>query len=283
MSHDPPPVKKSRPLHVEVLTMEVLNAQIRAQHAKANKHFLLRVIDRRWGGVAAGVLFTLTLHLLVFSALLLGTSGRPLKPIAIEGASASQSPSKASNVVTALILMDEHGITPDEPDPIPEVLDDPTPQSDHPLKLVGVSVPTPPEPSGSEEGRDEHAPTADAAGDETGRALMFGRYMGQIKARIERAWTYPVAANTASFNCKVQIKQNRQGVVLEVMLVKCAEDSAWQKSLVQAIERASPLSSPPVESVFTETVTLSFDAAGIPQLAQAVSDAGFQGTRSSTP
>lgn len=274
MSRVLPTDRENRPLEMEVLSMDVLNARLHTKRACTMRNFWMHFADLGSSRVIAGLVFTLLLHLLVFSSVLLGTSGRPLKPITIEGASETNSKSNADKIVTALILIDERGLTSEEAEPISEMPDDLAHESDDPIKLVGVTVSTPPEPSGSEGGKDENAPLPDVTGDETGRAVMFGRYMGQIKARIERAWSYPVSSSTDSFNCKVQIKQDRQGKVLEVMLVKCSEDPAWQLSLVQAIDRASPLSSPPVESVFTEMVTLTFDAAGIPQLMQAANEMG---------
>ena len=84
--------------------------------------------------------------------------------------------------------------------------------------------------------------------------------MGQIKARIERAWDYPANSSLKSFQCTVQIKQNRKGEVQEVTMTQCINDPAWQLSLAKAIQAASPLSAPPNEKVFTEVITLTFDA-----------------------
>lgn len=105
-----------------------------------------------------------------------------------------------------------------------------------------------------------HTPDATVA--DAGRlSQMFGRYMGQINARIERAWLRPRSPIGApSFSCQVQIKQDEQGAVTEVMLVRCNGDPRWQLSLVQAIESASPLPAPPDPDVFTRIVHLRFSA-----------------------
>jgi hypothetical protein len=109
------------------------------------------------------------------------------------------------------------------------------------------------------------------------RALMFGRYKGQIDARIERAWRKPRtgvsdpreimppgaaihAEQPQRFHCAAQISQDVQGNVKEIQLANCNGTVAWQMSLVSAIQQASPLPAPPTPSVFSNTLTLSFDA-----------------------
>jgi hypothetical protein len=218
---------------------------------------------RRWGTYSAGALFSLCLHALLFGTIIFGTHGRPpLKPLT-EGASASQQNEHATEFVSTLLLLDDHSITsPDQPpdDSAYEALQPNSQPVSDSVFIAALNTPTLPEPGGSVAGADENAPSSEAAGDEAGRAVLFGRYMGQIKARIERAWDYPVSRQTEKFDCKVQIKQNAHGDVQEVTLQRCGNDPAWQTSLVQAIQSASPLSAPPDDSVFTDLITLSFDA-----------------------
>ncbi|MGH8240775.1 MAG: TonB C-terminal domain-containing protein, partial [Steroidobacteraceae bacterium] len=103
------------------------------------------------------------------------------------------------------------------------------------------------------------AETTEAAGDTQGQAEMFGRYLGQVSARIERAWRRPRSAIGAGlFSCQTKIEQDERGKVLSVELRYCTGDARWQHSLVAAIERASPLPSPPVPAVFTRWLTLDF-------------------------
>ena len=88
------------------------------------------------------------------------------------------------------------------------------------------------------------------------RAALYGRYMGQIQARIERAWIRPRTAIGASlFSCRVQIVQDAQGAVRETTLQRCNGDTRWQLSLVEAIQSASPLPAPPSPDVFAEATT----------------------------
>jgi hypothetical protein len=90
---------------------------------------------------------------------------------------------------------------------------------------------------------------------------MYGRYIGQISSRIERAWMRPrTPIGAATFSCQVRIIQDAIGSVMEVSLVKCNGDVRWQLSLVQAIQSASPLPAPPDPDVFTRTVHLAFNA-----------------------
>src|SRR5690606_37180118 len=96
-------------------------------------------------------------------------------------------------------------------------------------------------------------PVEDSASDQLGRAVLFGRYIGQIQARIERAWIRPrSAADGDSFACRVRVLQDRRGNVIEVMLQRCNGDSDWQSSLVRAIERAAPLPAPPDPNVYVD-------------------------------
>lgn len=109
----------------------------------------------------------------------------------------------------------------------------------------------------------DDAPGKDEAEDPAQRALLFGRYSGQIKARIERAWLRPRSAIGArSFDCSVRILQDRSGNVKETMLQNCNGDARWQLSLVQAIQSASPLPAPPNPNVFADAVTLQFESSG---------------------
>jgi hypothetical protein len=104
-------------------------------------------------------------------------------------------------------------------------------------------------------------PALDADGDECGHALMFGRYLGQVSARIQRAWIRPRSpVEGGSFTCRVQIAQSTSGAVQEVTLQQCNGDVRWQTSLVQAIQSASLLPAPPDPSVFSNLSSLELDS-----------------------
>jgi hypothetical protein len=98
-------------------------------------------------------------------------------------------------------------------------------------------------------------PNIDAAGS----SALAGRYLGQIDARIERAWLKPrTPLDSGAFRCEVRVEQDTAGNVLEIELEQCGNDGRWQQSLVRAIQSASPLPAPPVPGVFRKSLHLSF-------------------------
>jgi hypothetical protein len=111
---------------------------------------------------------------------------------------------------------------------------------------------------------DEPAKPGNDAGDGLERERLFGIYTGQIQARIDRVWRRPrtpvsEANDTGdSFQCQAQIVQDAKGNVQEILLPRCNGSAAWQRSLVAAIEQASPLPAPPSTKVFSRSITLSF-------------------------
>jgi TonB-like protein len=107
------------------------------------------------------------------------------------------------------------------------------------------------EPTGAKEAADGPDPNTQ----------LFGRYQGQITARIERMWLRPrTPIPGGSFACRVQVVQDDRGNVREVTPELCTGDAHWQQSLVRAIRSASPLPAPPDPAVFTSTLTLAFTA-----------------------
>lgn len=115
---------------------------------------------------------------------------------------------------------------------------------------------------------EDQAPSAMADGaDGAEKARLLGIYTGQIQARIARVWRRPrTQVNEEkssvdvgeSFQCEAQIVQDASGRVQEVMLPRCNGSAAWQRSLVLAIQHASPLPAPPSEKVFSTSITLNF-------------------------
>ena len=126
------------------------------------------------------------------------------------------------------------------------------------LNPTPVSVPlraTPP-PAFSIDDGDGEEPSTGSRNPE----MLFGRYIGQITARIERAWMRPrTAIGSPLFACQVQIIQNH-GAVVEVTLQRCNGDSRWQMSLVRAIQTASPLPAPPDPALYESRLILDFSA-----------------------
>lgn len=97
--------------------------------------------------------------------------------------------------------------------------------------------------------------------DSSSLGLMYGRYVGQIHARIDRAWQRPRTSIGASiFQCQVQVDQDSVGRVDQITLLQCNGNTRWRLSLVHAIEAASPLPAPPNPAVFARHIILEFRA-----------------------
>jgi hypothetical protein len=139
---------------------------------------------------------------------------------------------------------------------------------------IKVAEPTWVSVAGSDDNPTDSPPVAVDAGDSPQRALMYGHYTAQIGARIERAWIRPRSSVTPAasrggrdqveddqrFRCKAQIRQDINGYVHEVLLLACNGTEEWRRSLVVAINQASPLPSPPVPKVFSASISLIFEA-----------------------
>jgi hypothetical protein len=131
---------------------------------------------------------------------------------------------------------------------------------------------------------DEEPPTAAPGdgGEAAEQARLFGIYSGQIRARVERIWRrprtpvqetdggVPSAVTDESFRCQVQIVQDTNGFVKEVLLPRCNGSPAWQRSLVMAIQQASPLPAPPSTHVFSQSIVLDF--VGLPYVSGAAEE-----------
>lgn len=96
---------------------------------------------------------------------------------------------------------------------------------------------------------------------DSGLAVLYGRYLGQIDARVERAWLRPRSVIGAPlFRCQVELAQRRDGTVQTITLQRCNGTVSWQQSLVRGINAASPLPAPPDPRVFAHRVVLHFEA-----------------------
>jgi hypothetical protein len=227
-----------------------------------SKYDLLSVHSKPWSTWSAALLVTVVVHLLLVGSLTLGTGKRASRPPEKEGFQSVDRNAGGTEVVSVLIFVPDKSIhlaeeanesayTPNE---------DSQQETQNSMAIasnVGGMEGSPPTLE-QFDASDSIAKEADGDGGEA--ALLFGRYMGQIKARIERAWNYPAASSRRAFQCKAQIKQSKNGDVEEIVLQRCDMDTQWQASLVKAIQEASPLSAPPNEKVFTDVVTLNFTA-----------------------
>ncbi len=99
-------------------------------------------------------------------------------------------------------------------------------------------------------GAEEHRLGAENAG-------LLGRYVAELRARIERAWNRPPTARSG-LRCIVNVTQVPGGTVTDVHVGDCNGDAAVRQSIVLAVFRASPLPAPPDPSLFERNLTLVF-------------------------
>lgn len=210
---------------------------------------------------SAGGLLSLALHLLLMTPVLigLGTSTKSLHVDSSEIGRPAEDDSPSSSMTVSFI---------DDPDGGSGAESDPPSDgrtASPPLSSVPFPTPAPSYnlPSVQEDTDQAQTHPSEAGQSDPGRQLLFGRYMGQITARIERAWMRPRTPidDAAFFACRVRVTQDRNGVVQEIELVRCNGTHRWQTSLVQAIQSASPLPAPPDADVFRPEVMLDLQSA----------------------
>jgi TonB C terminal len=209
-------------------------------------------------GLVASVI-TLTLHGLIFSSFyLVGGLPSVRRPDLVGfGATAAGTGDQAA---MTMILIDVPGEIAD-PRETQMPRDSQGPKSTSPLvKIVGVDA-TPPAPFASADDGEVTATPTETVATAAQRAVLFGRYEGQIRARVERAWVRPRSRIAEElFTCTVKLLQDKLGNVKEVEIVRCNGTIAWQVSLANALQGASPLPAPPDPNVFVDSLTLTFSS-----------------------
>jgi len=205
----------------------------------------------------AGIAATLLLHGFALAPLTWGGHVERHRTPDMEGSSASQHDSNLLDSMMVVFTEDSGAIGDparnDSPSTRPFLLPQPALAKVARPHLTAANLDLSDEP-------ENRIPT-EANGDEPGRSMLFGRYMGQISARVERAWIRPRSVPSAGkFTCRAQITQDRKGQVQEVTLQECTNDPRWQVSLVRAINGASPFPAPPDLSVFSNLITVEFDS-----------------------
>jgi len=218
---------------------------------------------------AIGIIGTLLLHGLVLQSVLMGSRVQKMRPPEIQGAGATLVKSEVEPVETLVLIELPTIIKPSE-QILEELASAGAPRQETLIKMIS---PDPlPHLEMTKLANDEQAAKAAApdGGDGAERARLFGIYSGQIQARIERIWRRPRTPVTESsdqsraregngtFSCQVRIIQDARGNVQEVLLPQCNGTSAWQHSLVLAINQSSPLPAPPSPTVFSNAMALTF-------------------------
>jgi hypothetical protein len=233
-----------------------------------------RQFSRDWSR-ALGIASTLSLHGLALHSLVLGSTFHKPHPPDVQGAGSSvQSTAPPAEELVLVAMIDAQKNDTD----LGEKISSLGPHLQSAPVIVESPDPLPSMGADSTDLPDSSAPATPDAGDPAVRALMFGRYTGQISARIERSWrrprspvideTGPTAkingadgsTENDTFRCRVQIRQDSRGNVQEVLLLECNGTEEWRHSLVVAINQSSPLPAPPIPTVFMQAITMSFEA-----------------------
>jgi hypothetical protein len=210
---------------------------------------------------AVGVVGALFVHALIFLPFVLDLSLPSPRLPNQSGAGASALVTSQEPVMTAVFInepsQDEHLAPP------PDLASRGAAPRDLPLVVFSPdATPAVQVDNASEESEDSSVPP-EAVGDQTQHALLFGRYLVQVQARIERAWMRPRGEIGAPrFSCRARIEQDRRGEVIGIKLDPCSGSERWQQSLVSAIRTASPLPAPPDPSVYADRLSLSFESEG---------------------
>jgi hypothetical protein len=223
-----------------------------------------RVFPNRSHRLTVGLLggaASVMLHVLLLAPVLWGAAGR-VKPHPDDQGGAPRSTASTDDAAMMVTFIDEPNDAASKQGRPPEAT---ASLLAAPNKFLLPVVPAPEIPMPavvalSDSDTDEDTVIQPSGGD-PGRAVMFGRYVGQISARIERAWMRPrTPIESGRFTCSARIVQDKVGTVKEVELRNCNGDGRWQVSLARAIQSASPLPAPANPSVFSKTLTLEFSS-----------------------
>jgi colicin import membrane protein len=78
-----------------------------------------------------------------------------------------------------------------------------------------------------------------------------------IHDKIQRNWTQPLSARPG-LECVINVTQIPSGDVVGVSFGACNGDDAVKRSIEAAVQRASPLPRPPVQSLFNRSLEVTF-------------------------
>ncbi|MFZ5578865.1 MAG: cell envelope integrity protein TolA, partial [Pseudomonadota bacterium] len=83
------------------------------------------------------------------------------------------------------------------------------------------------------------------------------QYIAAIKAKVERNWLKPSTAQPG-MSCEVHVVQMPGGMVMDVKVEKCTGDELFKRSVISAVEKASPLPAPPDPALFDRELVFNF-------------------------
>jgi hypothetical protein len=210
---------------------------------------------------AVGVAGALAVHALIFLPFVLDLSLPSPRLPNQSGAGASAIISGEEPVMTAVFInepsQDERQAPP------PDLASRGAAPQDLPVVVLSPDATPAVQVDNASQQSEDSSALPEAVGDQTQHALLFGRYLVQVQARVERAWMRPRSEIGAPrFSCRARIEQDRRGEVIAIKLESCNGSERWQQSLVGAIRTASPLPAPPDASVYADRLSLSFESEG---------------------
>jgi colicin import membrane protein len=82
-------------------------------------------------------------------------------------------------------------------------------------------------------------------------------WLGDIQAQVMRNWNRPPSAR-AGLNCEVEVSLIPGMQVVSAEIGRCNGDDAVRRSIIAAVERASPLPRPPDAVLFDRNITFVF-------------------------
>jgi hypothetical protein len=84
---------------------------------------------------------------------------------------------------------------------------------------------------------------------------LQGLYLGQVRARISRAWEALGAGPSPTLpDCLVNVTQDLRGQVLDVAITGCSVDDLSKAQVLRAVRAAAPLPAPPAGLPFRSQV-----------------------------
>ena len=209
------------------------------------------LLSRSSVGVLAAIA-SVCLHVLLIGSMIQGFSGKRDKaPDSLGTVRGTVAATEEEGALQWIDVGEESSSKSSDDDPatLPKVSWEPDKVVPTRLPVPHIELPTAP---------DKSRPAASVS-EQPGDSRLSGLYVGQINARIERAWLRPrTPIGAPTFVCRVRIDQAPTGAVEQVTLEQCNGSDRWQVSLVHAIETASPLPAPPDPSVFARILHLSF-------------------------
>lgn len=90
-------------------------------------------------------------------------------------------------------------------------------------------------------------------------ATLIQRYMADIRNKVERNWLRPPGTRTG-MTCTVLVQQLPTGDVVNVRITRSSGDPVFDRSVENAVHKASPLPPPPVPELFEREIEFKFEA-----------------------